>query len=668
MVDMTSSMIINHDSDASNNTKQVLFCKCGHRQNFKSKLVRSIIKNYDELTEDSESLKSIICEKCGCVYDKNEKLYLLEPNVDEIYQTNYSFKYTPSVESIKNDNVFVIEKIKFIAKYCSKKQNLIYRTVVDTLIINVNTGLCKLKMSSPFEKNESIYKPQSESDKLNNDVSETINITNVKFLEEFFSYTDSIKYLGLESLSDSMQELKYYIKDLDKFDSVYFIDFIKNKHKINSEKDGLGKLKYYQEVDSGFGDGKIIKKSLNVGDYLFNTMNSYKLIISMVSFESASCIIHTKGYNFFKNWIESNFILQPSVYNVHNATNPNSIMETSINFERNGERRVPKKVVVVENGNSEMSSGVKVSSTINGSIKLISNLETINECTYFNYVSKENLEYLLQNYDSDRVYGLLSKINRTRENRNETQNETIRFKNIKHILDADIDKDGSDYLTIYVDTIRVIDLLDVKYKVIFKCKSYKQLKDLHDDYSSRYNAMKDAKKSQFYLKSIAPFISLNMQVGDVKFEVVESAERLNLEGLQMQHCIYTYLNRICDKEYLAVNVTHIITKERATAGFVRRGDTLYLEQLKGYYNSRATAELIESTLEFCRQHKISSKSTYSSDMVVDVSRQRAMPGQMSESDLILMRENQKGEDENSQKEQKQTENLNVVGFIKKMFK
>tara|TARA_B100000900_G_scaffold412673_1_gene434963 strand:+ start:32 stop:1198 length:1167 start_codon:yes stop_codon:yes gene_type:complete len=388
----------------------------------------------------------------------------------------------------------------------------------------------------------------------------------------------------------------------------------------------------------------------------------------MVSFESASCIIHTKGYNFFKNWIESNFILQPSVYNVHNATNPNSIMETSINFERNGERRVPKKVVVVENGNSEMSSGVKVSSTINGSIKLISNLETINECTYFNYVSKENLEYLLQNYDSDRVYGLLSKINRTRENRNETQNETIRFKNIKHILDADIDKDGSDYLTIYVDTIRVIDLLDVKYKVIFKCKSYKQLKDLHDDYSSRYNAMKDAKKSQFYLKSIAPFISLNMQVGDVKFEVVESAERLNLEGLQMQHCIYTYLNRICDKEYLAVNVTHIITKERATAGFVRRGDTLYLEQLKGYYNSRATAELIESTLEFCRQHKISSKSTYSSDMVVDVSRQRAMPGQMSESDLILMRENQKGEDENSQKEQKQTENLNVVGFIKKMFK
>ena len=453
IVDMTSSMIINNDSESSNETRQVLFCKCGHRQNFKSKLVRNIIKNYDELTEDSESLKSITCDKCGCVYDKSEKLYLLEPNLDEIYQTNYSFNYKPSVESIKNDNVFTIEKTKFIARYCSKKQNLIHRTVMDTLSINVNTGLCKLNMSSPFEKNESIYNAKSESDKLNKDISETIDITNVKFLEEFFSYTDSIKYLGLENISDSMHELKHYIKDLDKFDSVYFIDFINNKHKINSEKDGLGNLKYYQEMDSGFGDGKIIKKSLNVGDYLFNTMNSYKLIISMISFENASCIIHTKGYNFFKNWIESNHILQPAVYKSHNATNPNSIMEVSINFEKNGKVRVPKKVVVIENNNSETSLGIKVSSTINGSIKLISNLETINECAYFNYVSKENLEYLFQNYDSDRVYGLLSKVNKTRENRSDRNlNDSIGFKNIKHILDANIDNEGSDYLTIYIDT------------------------------------------------------------------------------------------------------------------------------------------------------------------------------------------------------------------------
>tara|TARA_Y100000389_G_C17468056_1_gene527523 strand:- start:480 stop:2516 length:2037 start_codon:yes stop_codon:yes gene_type:complete len=669
MVDMSSSMIINNASDSSHETRQILFCKCGHRQNFNSKLVRNIIKNYDELTEDSESLKSIKCNKCGCVYNKDEKLYLLEPNSDEIYKTSYSFNYNPSVESIKFNNLFNVEKRKFVAKYCSKRDGLIFKIVVDTLSINVTTGLCKLNMSSPFEKNESIYIAKSESDKLNKDISETVDITNVKFLEEFFSYTDSIKYLGIEHLSESMQELKYHIKDLDKFDSVYFIDFIKNKHKINSEKDGLGNLKYYQEVDSGFGDGKIIKKRLNIGDYLFNTMNSYKLIVSMISFENASCIIHTKGYNFFKNWIESNFILEPAVYKSHKATNPNAIMEVSINFEKNGQKRVPRKIVCEENDNREMCSGIKVSSTINSSIKLISNLEAINECSYFDYISKENLEYLFQNYKSDRVYGLISKVNKSLFNssdfENINSNETIKFKNIKHILDSNIDQDGSDYLTTYIDTIRVIDLLEVKYKIIFKCKSYDQLKDLHDDYSSRYNAMKDAKKSQFYLKSIAPFVRLNMQVGDVKLEVVESAERLNLEGLQMQHCIYTYLNRICDKEYLAVNVTHVITKERATAGFVRKGDKLYLEQLKGYYNSRATAELIESTLEFCRHHNISSKNTYSSDMSVDVGRQRKMPGQLSESELISIRKKKKKENKTSEKE---TENGNVVSFIKKIFK
>ena len=180
--------------------------------------------------------------------------------------------------------------------------------------------------------------------------------------------------------------------------------------------------------------------------------------------------------------------------------------------------------------------------------------------------------------------------------------------------------------------------------------------------------MKDAKKSEFYLKAVAPFVHLNMTIGDVKLEVVESAERLNLEGLQMQHCIYTYLNRICDKNYLAINVTHLITKERATAGFVRKGKEIYLEQLKGYYNSRASAELIESVMLFCSEHKINSKSTYSSDMTPDYSRQRLMPGQISEEKLASIRASKEKKGVDTQVIQKNEETGKVVSFIKKMFK
>lgn len=658
IVDLSSSMVVSSGASFSEKTSQKLYCKCGSSQTFNSKVVRSIIKNYDELTEDSESLKSITCNSCNTVYDKLEKIYLLEPNLEEVYQVKYSFKNKKNLIDTSED-VFLIEKIKYFAKHHSSKEKLIFSETKDVLEIFVNKNSCKINIESPFQKNELNHDIES----LDKKISEDLDITNVKLLEEFFSYSDSIEYIGFNELSSSMEELKFYVKDLEKFDSVYFIDFIKSKNKILSDKDENNNITYFQELDSGFGDGKYVKKKLNLGDYLFNTMNSYKLLISMITFDNASCIIHTKGYNFFKNWIESNFILKPMVYKSHKATNPNSIIEASMHYNKDGSYRVPAKNL----GENKVifEKRLKISSTIYNSIKLISNLETLNECLYLNYLSKENIEFLMQNYESSRVYGIISKVNKSR---NSNDNIVMNFKSIKHILDCDMDLNSSDFISIYKDTVRVIDLLEVKEKVIFKCKTYAQLKELHDDYTARYNAMKDAKKSQFYAKSVASFKSLNCQIGDIKFEVVDTAERLNLEGLQMHHCIYTYLNRICDKEYLAINVTHVVTEERATAGFVRMGSDLFLEQLKGYYNSRATSEMIEGTLNFCKENKISTKKLYSSDMRVDISRQRAMPGQMSEGELL---EKRKKEIKNY-KDSKESLNSNnkgvVTSFIKKMFK
>lgn len=662
IVDLSSSMIVSSGTSFSEKTSQKLYCKCGNNQTFNSKVVRNIIKNYDELTEDSESLKSITCNSCNTVYDKLEKIYLLEPNVEEIYQVKYDFKNKQSsLNPLKN--VFLIEKTKYIAKYNTSKENLLFSEVTDVLEIYVNQKRCKINMTAPFEKNESIYDSKMDADKLDKTISEDIDITNVKFLEEFFSYTDSVKYIGFNDLSSSMEELKSCVKDLEKFDSVYFIDFIKSKNKILSDKDENNNITYFQEVDSGFGDGQHIKKKLNLGDYLFNTMNSYKLLISMITFDNASCIIHTKGYNFFKNWIESNFILKPRVYKTNKATNPNSIIEVSMHYNKDGSDRVPAKNL----GDKKIVVGktLKISSTIYNSIKLVSNLETLNECNYLNYLSKENIEFLMQNYEPTRVYGIISRVNKSRQT---NDGVVMNFKNIKHILDCNMDLKSTDFINIYKDTIRVIDLLDLKEKVIFKCKTYNQLKDLHDDYTSRYNAMKDAKKSEFYAKSVVNFKLLNCQMADVKFEVVDTAERLNLEGLQMHHCIYTYLNRICEKEYLAINVTHVITNERATAGFVRKGNDLYLEQLKGYYNSRATSEMIEATFAFCKENKISIKNTYSSDMNADKNRQRMMPGQMSEEELFEIRKKDfKNSDDSKEILNNNNEGV-VTNFIKKIFK
>jgi hypothetical protein len=147
---------------------------------------------------------------------------------------------------------------------------------------------------------------------------------------------------------------------------------------------------------------------------------------------------------------------------------------------------------------------------------------------------------------------------------------------------------------------------------------------------------------------------LNCQIGDIVFEVVRDTQRLNLEGLQMQHCIYTYLNRICDRTYLAVNVTHLLSKERATAGFYRTGDKLEFDQLKGFYNSRATREVIEATIEFCKKNKISTRNSY--DLSFDSGRTRPMPGQLSEKELAELRAKIAKEKEEEEKKNKNKKN------------
>ena len=651
IVDLSASMVVSKISEDSNVSSkgQILYCKCGNVQRFKGKLVRNVIKNYDELTEDSESLKSITCTSCNRVYDNLKKLYLLEPNLRELYSVDYD------LEVKEEESSFTIKRLKGAVEYCSSKDALMFNKSVDILEVDLLKKQSRIKLSTPnvidLKSIDALSK--SGENKVIDDVDLNVDITNVKILEEFFAYSDSINYSGFENILKSLDLIKVHIKDLDKFDSVYFIDFIKSKSKIEIEKSESGSIEYYQNLDSGFGDGKMVKKKLNLGDYLFNSMNGYKLLLSVLSFESASCIIHTKGYNFFKMWSESNYIHNPRLYADRKSTNPHSIIEMSM-----------KETYNKHADGSDLSRYLKISSTIYNSIKLMSHMDTLNKAYHYKLTSKNQLEFLLQNYELDRVYSVLSSI---LKNQRVTDDVLLEFKNIKHILDNKIDE-GNDYVVIYMDTIRVVDLLEVKPKVLFKCKNYNQLKELHDDYSARFNAMKDAKKAEFYSKSVSSFIKLNIQIGDVKFEVVETAERLNLEGLQMHHCIYTYLNRICEKKYIAINVTHLITKERATAGFVRVGDKLELEQLKGYYNSRATQELIESTIMFCDKNKINVKNTYSSDMTPSKDRQRMMPGQISEEELFKIRKKELNNSKDS-KESLKSDNKGVVtNFIKKIFK
>ncbi len=145
IVDLSASMVISDVSEDLNVSSkgQILYCKCGNVQRFKGKLVRNVIKNYDELTEDSESLKSITCTSCNRVYDNIEKLYLLEPNLQELYSVDYD------LETKEGENVFTIKRLKGVVEYSSYNDSLIFSESVDTLEVNLLKRHTTIKSCSP---------------------------------------------------------------------------------------------------------------------------------------------------------------------------------------------------------------------------------------------------------------------------------------------------------------------------------------------------------------------------------------------------------------------------------------------------------------------------------------------------------------------------------------
>jgi Txe/YoeB family toxin of Txe-Axe toxin-antitoxin module len=630
VVDLSQTMIVSNIS-SSKNDNQKLYCKCGHSQQYSQKIKRNIVKNYDELTEDGNSIQSVVCGGCGEVYDFKNKVFLINPNIEELYNIRYTLE--------KNGSKYNLNRHKFLVFHSEANNDISKKEIVDTLVVDLKNNKIKLSVNEFFLNKEIISSVLGSDFNVSEQklLSENLDITNISLLEEFFHFKDSVNYEGLSEIYKLVKTCKDNVKDLDKFNDVFFLNFI-NSNEINFDVEADGTEIYYQNIDSGFGDGTYIKKRIVNGDFLFNLLNAYKLLFSLITFENSSTIILTKGYNFFTKWIESKYLKSPEIYKNNDSTNPISIIETSLD------------------DNQE----IKISQTIYNSIKSVNDLENIINNDNFKILKKNELENLLQNYNSKRVYSLISKISNL-HNRNEER--MVNFKHVEHILKNNIDEDvKSDFLTIYVDTIRVIGLLELKDKTIFKCRDYQTLKGMHDDYTSRYNVMKDLKKAEIYKKSVSKFENLNTIIGDVEFTVVPTAERLNLEGLQMNHCIYTYLNRICDENYLAINVNHLITKERATAGFIRKGNKLELEQLKGFYNSRATRELIETTIEFCNKNKLTI-NTFNRDLTPEESRQRPMPGQMSENDLfnIMKEKGVEVEVKTKKKEFKET-------FLKKIFK
>jgi len=610
--------------------KQKMFCKCGHSQSFDYKIKRSLVKNVDELIEGEESVEKITCKECGRVYDSHNKICLLTPDKEELFYVKF---FIEQIVNYKLETINVLYKEKDFVLYDKKSDELIFRKNMDFIKVNTITNDVDVLLNQPLNDNNVL-----KSEDLQNAIYTNLTLNNLYLLETFFKFYRFVKYEGLECSFEFLKILDKNIVDLDKMKKESFVNFIYNNHKIESIKNKEGDFEPFQMVPSGFGDGKFVKKPLNVGNYLDNLQQLSTLFFSIINLPSLTTVYLTKGYQFLDSFLSSSKVCNRCVYIQHKATHPTKIIEISINYNKIGE---PEKETVDTNG--EKRSYLKVSMLLYKNINNAQDFKILLEIVSNNILDKKDLETLFQKYDNDRLYKLFGQLTKTRR-----QDMHLNFEQINHILKYNLDDLRSDFLTTYVDTIRMMGLLEINQKEIFKIKTFKQLKDIHDDYTARYNAVKDLKKAEFYKKSITVFNNMHgVVLDDIEFTIPQDIESLNKEGLKMGHCIYTYLTKVCDQNYLAVHVEHTISNERATMGLIRKGESLEIEQLKGYQNSRASAELINTVIKYCKMQKIKCNPGLVNDLHPQESYRKRMSDYLSDEEVVKIRQ-----DRNNEKEKK----------------
>lgn len=656
IVDIGKTMIDTNRITSEGKDKQKLFCKCGHATQFDSKVKRNVVKNQDTTVEDKESLQSIKCSKCSTVYNYDNKVCLLIPDKEEIFGINFNVVS----ELNAKEEIITLYKRKSFALYGAKKDELTILNRVDFIRLNKTTRVSTIFLNQPSNDDDNqISSTSFSTDKVSENVSETITVSRLNKLEHFFKFFEFVQYEGLEHSFEFFKAFEETIIDLDVIKKIPAIGYLYKNNKIYEDIKKNGEIRFFQKVDSGYGDGVMVEKTLSVGSYLARTLEISKIFFAVFNFPNITTILLTKGKEFFNELLHSTNICNTNVYVKNDATAPAKIIEVSTNFEksggiRKGEEKKKKAVRASAASKSDVASKdvedytyLRISPVIYKHIKTPSDMDILLNVYTKGYLTKLDFETLFQTFDTDRLYRLYRQLDK--KNNDEI---ALNMKHIKHILKDGLDDSkntSTDFLTTYVDTIRVIGLLEINENYIFRIKNAKELKEVHDDLSARYNAVKDAKKADFYKKAAADFSSLNCLVGDIKITVVPTLEALNKEGMTMSHCVYTYLSRVCDRGYMVFHVQHILSNERATIGAVRKaGKSLEFEQLKGYKNSRATTEMINAVIKFCKDNDIS-VSNRNSDLTPSPGNQVRMHDYVSDEDV------QKLKEERAKKEKKAKE-------------
>lgn len=646
---------------------QELFCKCGTRYKYKGKVKKEVVIHSGPIQYDKFSLDSIVCPNCHEKYDLSNTPHLLEPDLQKIVECNY-FRKT-FIDS-KNQQISSLIRERKYALFRREDSTLKEISIYDQLSFNHETRKSILFINNSVFPDENLAQIEPENDSLNSinsdekirennffekNISVTIAAGNLFKLKQFFGHILDVQYVNLEEAFLYFKELSKFVPDFDEMSNLPFISSIWDSYHIFSEKINLGgveKIIEYRLVDDEFSfSEEKVKEEFQPGIYLNCLSSIADLFLAVTSYSNLTTLYLTKGYVFFEEFIKSKLCAFTNVLNYHSATYPNKIIEVAMNYNQAGALKPNKEDVKLpldsykgKESKSQITNNLlKISNVICNSIKYPKDIEVVKNFYDKSYLNKTELEILLNKYDDSEVFPVLGFLGQS-----SSKSDVLSFRHIEHIIRYKLYENYStDFLNSYLDTIRTINsiidtqgkvkeyikkrgtslsamekealkgYLDVKPSLLFEAKNSRALKRLHDNMSVLYSTFQDATKVARYAEAVEKRLNMNRIINYISLEVIPSAIELQREHQVMHHCINTYLDRIGRGEYLAVRCVDIISNEQATLGLVINNKSITFDQLKAFWNSRATPHIISAVQEFCKIHKIDERVGTTRDLTVD---------------------------------------------------
>lgn len=647
--------------------EQRLFCGCGHKQKTKLTVRRILLKNPGNVYEDNHDIENVTCDRCGQKFSIFNNLIGLKQNQTVLVEV----EFVSEALRLKGKTIRNLFRNKKYYGYDHVKDELFERTVKDLIFhdsLNSKIGIF-IHMDETKNANSigvelsgaSVSAPLLFTANPNkNKRLDLFSLSNTKFFESFFSYASSVNYKGLEVAFDFWDELLSLGYDYSSIYKEKFFEDFRISKRINSEI-REGKPFFYTMKKNMFGGESPMKRKFDPGDYVNRIQKMAEITSVMICFPPISTLLKTKGLEFVHSGFKKGYLAPQCILNSNNATNAYRITEVSCGYycdtkQPKGTTPFPIGKGLQEGKNKRHEDDLKISPIIFKSISEPDDALVIYKFNREKILSKSEIEHIFQKYDSQSVVEVMSRIissSNARDNK-------LNVRHINHILKNKIFQSESDnWVNLYYDTINSLNLIVEIIKIrkqegkasklgklakisdekLFEIKTFEKLKVLHDEMTAVYRALEDESKDLKYRQTVAKHIRLNAKKNLFDFKVIPNLNELSKEGLVMHHCIYTYLNDIASGEYIAIRVKDTVSKERATMGVKVVNGKLYLQQLKGYYNSRPTALLIDNALDFCKTAKITIESghLHQSDIQSNPSLERRMKEYLDPTSANILR-------------------------------